>query len=160
MKHPLHEEHVELFHSLPRGLIKQIHVEVFSPHFKELFQNGEPGDCMYFVVRGTMKYFHNDEEDFVKVSYDAVYTYACELALWLTWSHRGLMVAEGHVELVNLGAPAFQRTMRKSVCANQYALKILEYVKEDSLARLSDVIIDQSHLQGMAETCHHVVEAG
>merc|ERR1719503_189061 len=83
-----------------------------------IFEEGTPGDTMYFLAYGQMRYHPGP------VVSDAHFPFACHLvlehgawfseaALWTMWVHAGSMEALVTTELISVSAPHFQAELRR-----------------------------------------------
>jgi len=70
----------------------------------EKFAGGTRAEFMYVLIRGSLNYFRQGEEEAVKVGLG---THICEPALWVAWEHKGRLVATGLSELVGVRANEF-----------------------------------------------------
>lgn len=80
---------------------------------QELFNKDEEAKHMYFLIAGCLEYFEGKSEySTILLNKDE---WCGEVALWLSWFHRGQLVAVSHCELVTLDASVFRRTAAHSL---------------------------------------------
>jgi hypothetical protein len=95
-----------------------------------LYAKGDAAKQMFFVIRGTLVYTYNDNNDNTRKIGPG--EWACEMVLWTPWEYQGFMRASGDVHLIALDAAAFHECILDSKGARQqaaeYALKAVEYL--------------------------------
>mmetsp|Transcript_1868 Transcript_1868/g.4796 ORF Transcript_1868/g.4796 Transcript_1868/m.4796 type:complete len:611 (-) Transcript_1868:21-1853(-) len=74
---------------------------------QDLFTADEEATSMYFVVHGTLEYFHGwDDTHLKELSQDE---WICEVSLWAKWEHGGRVAALTPSEVMVLNAGSFRR---------------------------------------------------
>jgi len=108
-----------------------------------VFRFGDNCKSMYFVVGGEMAYFEGGMSSSAKYSMVKAGNWACELALFLAWEHRGLMTTlQAPCELVLIDAGLFLTLLRcwpqaKDLC-RRYACLIMKDA-QSSLIDVTDI---------------------
>merc|ERR1712079_274171 len=85
---------------------------------QDLFNSGQEGTHMIFVIAGEVKYIHGFHTALqVRTSPETVTIreeqYLCEQVLFLKWQHQGLLTARMPCELATLEGVAFQKTVQR-----------------------------------------------
>jgi len=139
-QHRIHEEDIPSLKGLPKSLHVQLHEEVFAPmltvhpffatfmfidarrfsrlcHYavsevmllaeEELFVRGKSAKYMYFFIAGHVCYHFESTQHTIGGG-----QWACEIALWAPWVHRGTIVGvESWNGLVQVEAAQFQEVV-------------------------------------------------
>lgn len=110
-----------------------------------LFNPGTEAKKMFIVGSGQLRYLKMDELYLDDDESQKIYKddWACEQALWTTWTHLGCLRAVSEVRLVAIAGKAFEEVMKMDPVAwdlaHNYAQKYVEWLNETPRGALSDV---------------------
>jgi len=111
---------------------------------QDVFDCGGIAKQMYISIAGSLHYFFGEDGDEI-VEVDPG-DFISEAALWVSWEHRGRLVATCAAELVALNAAAFQGMQPRfglaglfREYAKRYQQKLVESIEHDGYMSLSDI---------------------
>jgi len=110
-----------------------------------IFEEGEPGDCMYLLVDGQLRYTPGEFAPEVNYSdMDPKLTlnpgsWCSEPALWTVWTHLGTLEASSTSELLSIEAskmlPALARFPSTAAVLTDYCVTFHKYINESGVFR-------------------------
>jgi hypothetical protein len=153
-KHPFFYNFTFEFPQLLRKTFRCIRESALSFE-RELFAPGERAEHMYFLVTGGMRYQPNMETEAPRDRCTVgPAEWVCEPALWVSWRHRGSMIAAMQSELITLQTDKFHKAMADDLTACRSVIRYAQLFAEraeDHVLEYGDLPLEHAFLEELAQ---------
>jgi len=146
--HPFFHQLLATCPAVIRRACQQAVGEVSTGVGQELFNAGDEGSRMFFMLSGTLLYTLEDKAG----QHSSLITpgyFISEAALWIIWKHAGQLAATTHCELVAILQRSFFTAVNEHHQLLRYA-KCFSKHFQDCPEKLTDVFSDQDVLSDLA----------
>eukprot|EP00747_Dinoflagellata_sp_TGD_P139936 gnl/TRDRNA2_/TRDRNA2_175952_c13_seq30.p1 gnl/TRDRNA2_/TRDRNA2_175952_c13~~gnl/TRDRNA2_/TRDRNA2_175952_c13_seq30.p1 ORF type:complete len:394 (+),score=28.92 gnl/TRDRNA2_/TRDRNA2_175952_c13_seq30:178-1182(+) len=146
LSHPLFFAHQDQDVQLLRDICSKHLREKRLLHHQDRFCFGEMASEMMFVTSGHLQYFLGPLTDGTPVLVEST-TFVCEMVLWIKWFHRGKLLSQESVELLELNGSDFHSMIKHRAASFRryrtygqlYVEALLREICETGLETLTDL---------------------
>merc|ERR1712032_102855 len=127
---------------------------------QDLFNFGQKGTHMYYIVAGEAEYYHGKNDDLVKLEMDATAHVGeresiCEQVLMIRWQHHGLLAAKTPCEVACLDAAKYRDIAKRYPSCQRFCKMFASFYADDLLKRLgsskelTDLSLDEDSMNDL-----------
>lgn len=147
--HPFFRQLASTYPAVVRKIYQQAVHEVSTGAGQELFNGGDEGSRMMFILSGLLVYtLENQKVEHPSALITAGH-FVSEAVLWICWKHAGQLAASTHSELVEMLPESFFTAVAEILEPQRYARSFANHF-QDCPEKLTDVFSDCAILEEFA----------